>query len=77
MISLHLVVAFTQTVFTVFEGRDSFVTLGVSKSGNLDLPANVTFMTEAGTAFEGRVTLYRFVLSITNSTLPFLILGRN
>ena len=57
MISPHSVVAFTQTAFTVFEGQDSFVTLEVSRSGNLDLPANVSFMTEAGTAFEGRAIL--------------------
>ena len=46
----YTVVGYNLTVYAVTEGVDASVTLTIVRSGNLDLPANVTFMTVPGSA---------------------------
>ena len=64
-------VSFTQTEVTVSEGVGSVVTLTIFRNGNPELSANVSFMTVAGSASEGRITNYyvsSYILSNHNSS---------
>ena len=54
-------VGFDPTTYTVTEGPGAFVTLTIFRRGNIDLPANVTFMTSPGTAEE---SMLEFVVNL-------------
>ena len=69
-----LVVGFDPTEYTVTEGEDPSAVLTIVREGNLDLSANVTFMTVPGTAdgiYTNSVKKFSLVKILTHSK-PFV-----